>query len=201
MVVDALPPAPPVSPPAYVYAPTDLYPRGEQERALCERASHTDWLYLATTGLLSVGGGWVNSEVKYASSSVVRHIGPAAMGLSIGWLLGGLPLSLSQCESTYVRFPMHEGDVTQRTALAVAMALGSVVLATFTMGIATGPLPKEWSTEERAGRLFVTSGFAFGGALLPYVLPPRSWAAAEKLRRLRFEADDRGLSLGYSYRW
>ena len=32
----------------------------------------------------------------------------------------------------------------------------------------------------------------FGGALLPYLLPPRTWSAARELDKLRFGADARG---------
>jgi hypothetical protein len=39
----------------------------------------------------------------------------------------------------------------------------------------------------------VVAGVAgFAGALLPYLIPPRTWAAARELERLRFEVDGRG---------
>ena len=46
----------------------------------------------------------------------------------------------------------------------------------------------------------VAAGVAgFGGALLPYLLPPSTWAAARELDHLRFGADARGnVVLGYS---
>jgi hypothetical protein len=45
----------------------------------------------------------------------------------------------------------------------------------------------------------VTAGLAgLGGALLPYLIPPRTWAAAQELDRLRFETDGRGAVVRYS---
>jgi hypothetical protein len=38
----------------------------------------------------------------------------------------------------------------------------------------------------------------FGGAFLPYFVPPRTWAAARELDRIRFGAQTGGAYLGYA---
>lgn len=50
---------------------------------------------------------------------------------------------------------------------------------------------------ERQARLIVAGVAGFGGALLPYLLPPKTWRAARKLEQLRIGADTAGFSVGY----
>jgi hypothetical protein len=175
-----------------------MYARGDRERNLCEKAARVDWLYLSAAGLTAVGAVWLNGETKFAPSLPVRFAGPAAIGLSVGWLIGALPLALPQCSETGMRFGGREGDVRSNFFLATSVALGSAALASVTMAIATGQQPQEWGTVERAGRVATTAAFAFGGALLPYVLPPKTWRAAEELRRLRFEAGSESAFVSYT---
>ena len=55
-----------------------------------------------------------------------------------------------------------------------------------------------------AGWLFVAgaSGLAgFGGALLPYLLPPRTWRAAKELEKLRVSATQGGAFVGITLRF
>jgi len=46
-------------------------------------------------------------------------------------------------------------------------------------------VPQDWPVAERSGRIFVAGGGALLGALLPYVLPPRTWSGAQELQRIR----------------
>ncbi len=165
---------------------------------MCEKAAKTDWLYLSVAGLTTVGAVWLNGETKFAPSVPIRFAGPATIGLSVGWLVGSLPLALPQCSETGMRFGGREGDVRSYFFLGASLALGSAALASITMAIATGQQPQEWSTLERSARVATASAFAFGGALLPYLLPPKTWRAAEELRKLRFEAGAESAFVGYS---
>jgi hypothetical protein len=57
----------------------------------------------------------------------------------------------------------------------------------------------ETSTVEREMRLVIAGVAGFGGALLPYVLPPTTVAAAREIDRLRFGVDGHGGAfVGYS---
>jgi hypothetical protein len=181
-----------------VYAPGDIYARGEHERKLCEKAAKVDWLYLSVTGLTTVGAVWLNGETKFAPSVPVRFAGPAAIGLSVGWLVGSLPLALPQCSETGMRFGGREGDVRSSFFLGASLALAGAALASVTMAVATGQQPQEWGTIERAGRVATTAAVAFGGALMPYLLPPKPWRAAQELRKLRFESGNNSALIGYT---
>ena len=94
--------------------------------------------------------------------------------------------------------------------LALSLALLAGATAPIVNGIAIGScygtaelcqggLPANWTTFEREMHV-VTAGVAgFGGALLPYLLPPSTWSAARELERLRFGADGRGnVFVGYT---
>ncbi len=181
-----------------MYGPGDIYPRGERERRLCEKAATTDWLYLSAAGVATIGSVWVNAETKYSSPWPVRFLGPASIGLSMGWLIGSLPLALPQCSETGMRFGGREGDVRKPAIVAISLALGSAALSSITMAIATGQQPQAWDNAERAGRVITTSSFAISGALLPYLLPPKTWRAAEELRKMRFEVNEARAFLTYS---
>jgi hypothetical protein len=196
--MDSLPPEPP--PPHYAYAPGDIYPVGAHEQELCDAADHPDWLYLGGLLVLDVGAVYVNSFVfKFADEPWQRQLGPAAIGLSWGATLGGGYLALPKCEPHWVPTAPREGEVRAHWPLALSLALASAISAPVIMGVATGPLPTNWTTEERASRLLITGGFAFAGALLPYVLPPRTWRAARELERIRLSGDSRGTFVSYGF--
>jgi hypothetical protein len=199
----ALDSLPPPQPTTYVYAPGDIYPRGTHEAELCEKASHTDWLYMA--GLLALDGGAIyggsTAAVKYSSSLVIRLSGPAMIGVTWGATVGGFWLSLPKCNNHWVGSPPREGDIRASWPVALSLALLAGATAPIVNAIAIGScsppacqggLPAGWSTFEREMHL-VTAGLAgFGGALIPYLLPPRTWAAAREIDRIRFGADGRG---------
>ena len=174
---------------AYVYAPGDIYPRTERERELCDRASRPDWLYLGGLVALDVGAVWVGTSeaVKFNSSVPLRTGGAGLIGLTWGATLGGAWLALPKCSPRWVDTPPREGEVGASWPLAFAIALLAGATAPIVNGIAIGDLPVQWSTFERGMHVAVAAVFGFGGALLPYVLPPRTLSAARELERIRLE--------------
>jgi hypothetical protein len=207
-LVDALPPQPPS---AYVYAPGDIYPRGSREEELCAEASHPDWFYLGGLLALDVLGIWAgtSSAIKYSSSIPVRFSGPVMIGVTWGATVGGGWLALPQCNPHWVSSPPREGDVRANWPVALSLAALAGVTAPLVNGIAFGTcgapgtcqggLPADWTTFEREMHLVAAGVSGFGGALLPYLLSPRTWSAAREIDRIRFGADARGsVFVGYS---
>ncbi len=202
--MDSLPPSPPAHG-AYVYAPGDIYPVTPREKDLCARASRPDWAYLGGLVGLDAVTIWFGSwdKVKYTDSVPLRWSGPAAIGLAWGATIGGAWLALPKCSPTWVGESPREGNVRAIWPLALSLGLLAGATAPFINGIAVGSydLPREWTTEERAGHVIVAGVAGFVGALLPYLLPPRTWSAAAEIERIRFGADGRGVYLGYSSRF
>jgi hypothetical protein len=199
--VDASTPPPSATPPAYVYAASDSYPRGARETDLCDTASRPDWLYLGALVLLDVGSiaYTSNDTIKYSWSVPVRMSGPALVGLTWGATIGGGYLALPKCSMHWVGEAPPEGDVRSSTPLALALALLAGATAPIINGIAVGPnFPLEWSTLEREMHIVTAIGFGLGGALLPYLLPPKTWRAQRELQRLRAGGDTHGAYLGYA---
>ncbi len=96
-----------------------------------------------------------------------------------------------------------EGDVRTNWEIAVIFAALSGLVAPVVVASETGTTPPQWSNAERASRLVLASGLGIGGALLPYLIPPKTWRAAKELAHLRASAsgDGRGafLSWGVSF--
>jgi hypothetical protein len=183
--------APPV---IYAAAPGDIYARNSHESDLCHSASHPDWFYLG--GLLALDAGAIalgsSVAIKYASSEGVRLLGPTMIGLTWGATVGGAWLALPKCSPTWVGESPREGAVRSSVPLAVALAVLAGATAPIINGIAVGPLPTSWSTTESQIHIVVAGVAGLTGALLPYLLPPRTWAAARELEHLRVEVDGRG---------
>jgi hypothetical protein len=210
--LDTLPPATlPHEPPPYVYGPNAIYPLQGQEKELCDRASHPDWLYLGALAAIDVGSLWFLSATKYDGSEFVRTSGAAGVGLAWGATLGGGYLALAKCDPNWVSFPPREGGERASWPLAVTFAGLSAITAPFIMGIATGPLPvpngspptnpQGWSTTERAERIFVSGAAGIVGALLPYVISPSTWSAARELEKIRADVTPRGAFVSYGVRF
>ena len=201
--MDSLPPPPPAIAAA---APGDIHPRSPREQELCHQASHPDWLYLA--GLAAIGAGGIGygswQPQRDAASLGVRMVNPTVIGLTWGIVVGGVWLAMPQCDDNWVATPPREGDVRTHWQLALSLALLAGATAPIVDGIITGSDPalhngpNEWTTLEREMHLVVAGVAGFAGAFLPYLLPPRSWAAARELDHLRLGADGHGVSLGYS---
>jgi hypothetical protein len=190
---------------SYAYAAGDIYPRGARERELCARASHPDWAYLGALAALDViAFGFGSSEGhKYASSVLVRLTGPAMIGVAWGATIGGAWLALPKCSPEWIGDPPREGDIRETWPVALSLALLAGATAPIVNGIAIGSnLPVEWTDFERAMHVVVAGIAGFGGALLPYVIPPRTVRAGRELERIRLGVDPRGgMFLGYSARF
>jgi hypothetical protein len=151
--------------------------------------------------------GWGSSDTfKYTGSIPVRLAGPAMIGLAWGATVGGGWLAMPKCSAHFVGEPPPEGEVRMDWPVALSLALLAGSTAPIVWGISIGPsnLPLEWTMFEREMHVVVAGVMGFGGALLPYVIPPRTWSAARELQRLRVGTlpgpDGRmaGATLGYT---
>jgi hypothetical protein len=208
--LDSLPPAPPPPPALYADAPGDIYPRDARERELCAKASQPDWLYLG--GLLVIDGFafWqgVNPAIKYSTSLPVRFLGPMLIGVSWGATIGGGWLALPKCNPEWVAESPVEGRVRSHWPLTLSLALLAGVTAPIVNQIAWGNcndphgciqgLPASWTTFEREMRIVFTGLAGFGGALLPYLIPPRTWSAWRELEKIRFGMEAGGGYVAYT---
>jgi hypothetical protein len=189
-------------PPAHLYAAADVRPVSQREQELCETASHTDWLYLGGLFVLDLGSIYVDShKFRFADSPSVRLMGPSLMGLSWGWTLGGLYLAVPKCRPGFITYGMPEGDIRLRWPAAISIALLSAASAPFLARIEQGPVrDQDWDLNERAGTVILPVLTGFAGALIPYLLPPRTYSAARQLERIRLglDASAKG-SLGTGY--
>ncbi len=201
--MDALPPPPaetaPAPPPP---AATDIYPRDARERELCDRAGSPDWLYLTVPPLLFAGAIVLDTQVfKFDPQPGVRTIGPGLVGLTFGVMAGAIYPAMPKCSMHWAPTEPPEGVVRTSWPLAFAIAGLSMVLGPVFENIATGPVPLDWTTEERVTRLLLTGGLSFTGALLPYLLPPKTMRAARELRDLRVGASATGAFATYTFRF
>jgi hypothetical protein len=195
-------PAPPPPPASFRYGPTNIHPVGARERALCDAASQPDYLYLLAGPLSLAGAITLESYVfKFDERPGFRTIGPGLVGLTWGFTLGSIYPSFQRCSPTWVLSAPREGDVREWWPVAVAVAAAAMLTAPVVVGVETGPVPFEWSVAERQARLFVAGGAGAIGALVPYVLPPKTWRAIKELQRIRAGADERGFFIGYSARF
>ncbi len=204
--MDALPPsasapAPPARPPLVV-APSEIEPRTPEETRLCEKASSFDWLYFGGTLVLDVGSVYLDAfQLKESEQPGVRMIGPGLVGFSVGATIGGTYLALPKCSPTWVPGDPAEGDIRQTAPLALSLALVSSAMAPLLVGIETGPLKLDWSVTERSMRLVTAGAAGFVGALVPYLLPPKTWRAKKELENLRLSGDQNGAFVGYRFRF
>jgi hypothetical protein len=198
--LDSLPPEPPAQ---YAPAPGDIFPRGPREAELCASASHPDWVYLAGLLVLDAGAIWLGSSdtIKFSSSIPLRMTGPVMIGVTWGATVGGAWLALPKCSPEWVGEAPREGAIRATWPLALSLALLAGATAPIVNGIAIGSndLPVDWSTPERELHVVAAAVAGFGGALVPYAFPPRTWAAARELDRIRFGADGRGAFVRYGF--
>lgn len=186
---------------AYARAPGDIYPRGPVERKLCGEASSPDWWYIG--GLIVLDGGAITvgslDAVKNSGILPVRFVGPVAIGVTWGATLGGLWLALPKCSPEWIGEAPREGSVRATWPLALSLALLAGATAPVMNAIFSGyDTSTPWSTFEREMHVVAAGLAAFGGALLPYVLPPRTWAAARELDRIRLGTDGRNYFITYA---
>ncbi len=191
----------PAAPADVVSAPGDIYPRNEHERQLCDQASHPDWLYLGALALLDAGSITYGSAggIQDSSNTFVRYSAPTFVGLTWGATIGGGWLALPRCDPHYVDVTPREGDVRANWPVALSLALLGGATAPMINGILVGNQPQDWTNEERSAHVITAGVAGFVGALLPYLLPPSSWSAANELRHLRLGVDARaggGVTVG-----
>ncbi len=211
-----------------MYAASDSRPRQSREIELCERASTTDWVYL--TGLIGglVGSvaldtavfrqagarresegesyeAWQARITGDASYPAVRTFGAGLVGLSTGALIGGMYLALPKCDRAFAYGPPPEGSARSVWPTALTLALASAALGPIIVAVETGaPYGRtlEWEVSERAVHFVVPAFTGFAGALLPYLLPPKTWRAAREIERIRAGATAQGGAyVGYTLRF
>jgi hypothetical protein len=207
--VDAVPP--PSNPPSiqqpaeipYVYAATDSRPRGDREIALCRKASHPDWIYWGIMLAADVGSVYLDLRTKNIDPVGVRYLGPVSLGLSWGFTVGGAYLASPQCSPDWVDAPPLEGDVRPKWPFALSMALLGGATAPLFLGIIELNGLQVQAVGERSMRYIVAGGLGFGGALIPYLLPPKTWRAARELEKLRIGTtpEMQGAFVSYSARF
>jgi hypothetical protein len=210
--LDSLPPA---LPPITADAPGDIYPRDARERDLCQRASVPDYFYLGGLLALDAAAFWAGSSapIKYTSSLVIRFTGPIMIGFAWGATVGGAWLALPKCSPEWVVESPREGRVREQWPLAIALAVlagttapvvnaitfGNCTSVPASAGNCINNLPASWTTIEREMHIVAAGLAGFGGALLPYLIPPRTVIAARELDRIRFGADAHGGFAQYTF--
>lgn len=186
--------------PGYVYAATDLRPRQRREIELCEKAAHFDWLYTSAAAGGVVAGIALNTQVWKQSDKVgVRMLGPSSIGLFWGLFLSGGYLSLPRCEPTWAYGAPPEGATRAAWPMATAIALLATVTAPAMDYAFLGPVKTEWEVSERSTRVFVAMGTGLAGSLLPYLLPPKPWAASREIERIRLGEVAGGPFVSYGF--
>lgn len=200
--MDALPPpAPPAAeaaPAPIAYAATDIRPRQKREIELCEKASHADWLYLGGLVALDVASIYVHTQyAKFSDSQAFRLAGPSLVGLTWGATVSGIYLSLPKCAPEWAYGTPPEGNVRASWPAVLSLALLGGVTAPVVVWIETGPIPYDWNVRERSFNFILPAITGFAGALVPYLLPPKTWRAAKEIERIRLEATDTGAFVGY----
>jgi hypothetical protein len=126
-------------------------------------------------------------------------LGPAFIGLSWGWTVGSVYLTLPQCSPGLEPAPPPEGDSRSHWPLALSFGLLAAVTAPVLVGVETGEGTSTlaWSGGERATRLVVAGATGVLGSMVPYLLPPSSWRALRKLQSLRAGTDGHGAMMSY----
>ncbi len=150
--------------------------------------------------VLDAGAIWAGSSyaIKYSDSIPVRMTGPAMIGLTWGATVGGAWLALPKCSPHWVGESPREGAVRETWPLALSFSLLAGATAPIVNAIANGSnLPISWSTFEREMHLVTAGVLGFGGSFLPYLIPPRTWASARELDRLRLEMSASGAFIQY----
>ena len=185
-----------------MYSATDLGPRQTREIELCEQASHFDWQYTGAFALAFAGSVLIDiGPLKQSGQPGIRMIGPGLVGFTTGGFLSGGYLSLPKCNPQWAEGPPPEGNIRATWPIATSIAIISGVMGPILDYTFLGPVKLDWAVTERSARVFVAMGAGVLGALFPYVLPPRTWAAAKEIQRLRVEGMPGGAQLSYTTRF
>lgn len=190
---------PAIDPPSYSYAASDLRPRQAREIELCEKASTFDWQYTGGWFLAFAGSVYLNiGYLKHTNEPGIRLIGPGLVGFTWGGTLGGGFLSLPKCDPMWAPSIPPEGDVRASWPLATAITVLAGAMSPIMDYTFLGPVKPEWTVPERSARVFVAAGAGVIGALVPYLLPPRTWRAKKEIEKMRLEGIPGGATLGWS---
>jgi hypothetical protein len=132
------------------------------------------------------GAEYLNLAVlKQQEEPGLRLIGPGVIGFFWGGFLSGGYLSLPKCDPMWAWGPPPEGNIRATWPIAAAITIISTVTAPALDFVFLGAVPVHWTDTERTTRVFVAMGSGALGALFPYVLPPRTWAARKEIERIR----------------
>lgn len=192
----------------HAVAAQDLYARDARERELCESASHPDWLYLAFPPLLLAGAIALDTQVfKYDwaafggtnGSAAVRDVGPSLVGLTWGFFLGSFMPAMPKCSPHFASTVPAEGQVRTPWGLALSIAFLAGVTAPILDYAVIGGVPDAWNDGERVSRIILASTLAFGAALLPYLLPPKTVRAARELEKIRATVSPQATFVSYTF--
>lgn len=185
--------------PPYVYAGNDSRPRSSREIELCEKASTFDWQYTATYALAVVGSVYLDiAPLKGAPHPAERLIGPGLVGLSWGGFLSGGYLSLPKCDPLWAGGDPPEGNIRSQWPIALMIGFAAGVTSPFMDYVFLGSVKPIWEVSERAARIFVAGGAGVLGAIVPWILPPRTWAARQEIDKIRVSGSPAGASFSYT---
>lgn len=183
-----------------MYAASDIRPRQPREIALCERASHFDWMYTGTMALGLVASEYISiAQLKQSELPGVRIIGPGLIGFFWGAFLSGGYLSLPKCDPLWAYGAPPEGNVRAAWPIATAISLIATVTAPALDYVFLGAVPVHWTVPERSARVFIAMGSGLVGSLFPYLLPPRTWAAKREIERIRIGEVAGGPFVSYGF--
>ena len=181
-----------------MYAANDNAPRGAREIELCKRASSFDWLYAGAGVVSTIAAEYVNLQaLKPQEEPGVRLIGPGLIGLTWGFTLQGSYLSLPKCDPQWAYGPPPEGNVRVDWPLALTISMVAVVTSPAMDYVFLGAVPQHWTVLERGSRIGIAMATGLGGSLIPFVLPPTTWAARKEIERIRVNGTVGGAFVSY----
>ena len=134
-------------------------------------------------------------------STAVRDIGPMLVGATWGLFMGSFYPSMPKCSPHFVNTAPPEGQVRTMWPVALAFAILAGATAPVIDYIAIGPVPEGWSDAERVSRIVLAGAFAFGGALIPYLIPPKTVRAARELVNLRASISAQSSFVSYTFQF
>jgi hypothetical protein len=177
---------------------TDLGPRQEREKELCEKAGTFAWEYTGAWLLAFIGSNYLSiGYLKHTQEPGYRLAGAGLVGFTWGGFLGGGYLSLPKCEPEWSPSVPPEGEVRAAWPMATAIAILSGISAPIMDWTFLGPAKPEWTVNEKTARVFVGVGTGVLGSLFPYLLPPRTWTAKKEIEKLRMQSLPGGAMLGW----
>ena len=154
------------------------------------------------TGAFALGFAasvYVNiNQLKQMGEPGLRLLGPGLVGFTWGGFLSGGYLSLPKCDPLWAYGPPPEGNVRAQWPLATAIAIVAGVTGPIMDYTFLGPAKPSWPVEERSARVFIAAGAGVLGSLFPYILPPRTWAAAKEIERMRVQGMPGGAQVSYT---